>query len=104
MKRRIAGMIAAALTLAAAGARAQEAAAPVRLGLILDISSVVRDDTMMVHSMYLFRMEMPAESKGPWDLYKPVATAPPGETHRPLARREQAPARAPLRTLQPCLT
>lgn len=34
----------------------------------------------MVHDMYLFRVNKPAESKGPWDYYKLMA--PSRETRR----------------------
>jgi branched-chain amino acid transport system substrate-binding protein len=30
----------------------------------------------MVHDMYLFQVKTPAESKGPWDYYKKLATIP----------------------------
>jgi len=30
----------------------------------------------MVHDMYLFQVKTPAESKGPWDYYKMLATIP----------------------------
>lgn len=32
----------------------------------------------MVHDMYLFQVKTPAESKGPWDYYKQLATIPGG--------------------------
>jgi branched-chain amino acid transport system substrate-binding protein len=34
--------------------------------------------------MYLFEVKTPAESKGPWDLYKLRATIPAAEAFRPL--------------------
>ncbi len=35
----------------------------------------------MVHDMYLFEVKKPAESKGPWDLYKLLATIPGAEAY-----------------------
>ncbi len=35
----------------------------------------------MVHDMYLFEVKKPAESKGPWDLYRQVATIPGKEAY-----------------------
>ena len=46
---------------------------------------IIRDDQRMVHDMYLTQVKTPAESKGPWDLVKLVATVPPDEAFRPLA-------------------
>ena len=46
---------------------------------------VIRDDQRMVHDMYLTQVKTPAESKGPWDLVKLVATVPPDQAFRPLA-------------------
>jgi branched-chain amino acid transport system substrate-binding protein len=39
----------------------------------------------MVHDMYLFQVKTPAESKGPWDLYKRVATIPGDQAFQPLS-------------------
>jgi branched-chain amino acid transport system substrate-binding protein len=36
----------------------------------------VRADGSMVHDMYLMQVKTPAESTGPWDYYKIVATIP----------------------------
>ena len=33
-------------------------------------------DGSLVHDMYLYEVKKPSESKGPWDLYKLVATIP----------------------------
>ncbi len=46
--------------------------------------SVLRPDGRVTHAMYLFEVKKPAESKGEWDLYKTLATIPPGEAFRPL--------------------
>lgn len=45
----------------------------------------IRADGLMVHDMYLFQVKTPAESKGPWDLYKRVATIPGDQAFQPLA-------------------
>jgi branched-chain amino acid transport system substrate-binding protein len=34
--------------------------------------------------MYLFEVKKPTESKGPWDLYKQLATIPADQAFRPL--------------------
>lgn len=38
----------------------------------------------MVHDMYLFEVKKPAESKGPWDLYRLLATIPGSEAYAKL--------------------
>jgi branched-chain amino acid transport system substrate-binding protein len=45
----------------------------------------VRIDGLMVHDMYLFQVKTPAESKGPWDLYKRIATIPGDQAYQSLA-------------------
>ncbi len=45
----------------------------------------IRPDGLMVHDMYLFQVKTPAESKGPWDLYKLSATIPPDQAFQPLS-------------------
>ena len=45
----------------------------------------IRADQRMVHPMYLTQVKTPAESQGPWDLVKLVATVPPDQAFRPLA-------------------
>jgi branched-chain amino acid transport system substrate-binding protein len=45
----------------------------------------VRADGRKIHPMYLFEVKKPAESKGPWDLYKLRATIPENEAFRPMA-------------------
>jgi branched-chain amino acid transport system substrate-binding protein len=45
----------------------------------------VRADGRKVHPMYLFEVKKPAESKGPWDLYKLRATIPAEEAFRPIS-------------------
>lgn len=46
----------------------------------------IREDQRMVHDLYLVEIKTPEESKGPWDLVKLVATIPPDQAFRPLAR------------------
>jgi branched-chain amino acid transport system substrate-binding protein len=38
----------------------------------------------MVHDMYLMQVKSPAESKGPWDFYKLLATVPGDQAFRPM--------------------
>jgi branched-chain amino acid transport system substrate-binding protein len=45
----------------------------------------IRADGLMVHDMYLYQVKTPAESKGPWDLYKRVATIPADQAFQPLS-------------------
>ncbi|HYH18187.1 MAG TPA: ABC transporter substrate-binding protein [Azospirillum sp.] len=44
----------------------------------------LRADGRMVHDMYLMQVKTPAESKGPWDYYKVLATIPGDQAFRPL--------------------
>ena len=44
----------------------------------------IREDGRKIHPMYLFEVKKPAESTGPWDLYKTRATIPAAEAFRPL--------------------
>jgi branched-chain amino acid transport system substrate-binding protein len=46
----------------------------------------IREDGRMVHDMYLFQVKKPAESKGPWDYYKLIATIPGDQAFQPLAQ------------------
>jgi branched-chain amino acid transport system substrate-binding protein len=46
----------------------------------------IRADGLMEHDMYLFQVKSPAESKGPWDYYKLVATVPGAEAFAPLSQ------------------
>jgi branched-chain amino acid transport system substrate-binding protein len=45
----------------------------------------VRADGRKVHPAYLVEVKAPAESKGPWDLYKIRATIPAEQAFRPMA-------------------
>ena len=44
----------------------------------------IRQDGRKIHPVYLLRAKTPAESKGPWDLLKPVAVTPMEEAFRPM--------------------
>ena len=44
----------------------------------------VRLDGRMVHDMYFVQVKTPAESTGPWDYYKILATIPGDQAFRPL--------------------
>ncbi|CAN5638014.1 ABC transporter substrate-binding protein [soil metagenome] len=46
--------------------------------------SWIRPDGRKMHDMYLFEVKAPAESKGPWDYYKQLATIPADEAFRPM--------------------
>jgi branched-chain amino acid transport system substrate-binding protein len=46
--------------------------------------SYIRPDGRKMHSMYLFEVKKPSESKGPWDYYKLIATIPGEEAFRPM--------------------
>jgi branched-chain amino acid transport system substrate-binding protein len=45
----------------------------------------IRPDGQMVHDMYLVQVKTPAESKGPWDLYKVLRTIPGDQAFQPLS-------------------
>lgn len=45
----------------------------------------IRADGRKIHPAYLVEVKKPAESKGPWDLYKIRATIPAEQAFRPLA-------------------
>lgn len=46
----------------------------------------IRVDGRKIHPAYLFEVKTPAESKGPWDLFKVAATIPADQAFRPLAK------------------
>jgi branched-chain amino acid transport system substrate-binding protein len=48
----------------------------------------VRADGRKIHPAYLVEVKKPAESKGPWDLYKIRATIPADQAFRPLSDSE----------------
>ncbi len=45
----------------------------------------IRADGLHVHDMYLMQVKKPAESKGPWDYYRPVATVSAANAFSPMA-------------------
>ena len=47
-------------------------------------NGVLREDGRMVHSMFLFEVKKPEESKAPWDYYKLLAEVPGDQAFRPL--------------------
>ncbi|WP_076858277.1 ABC transporter substrate-binding protein [Bradyrhizobium mercantei] len=47
-------------------------------------NGVVREDGRMVHSMFLFEVKKPEESKAPWDYYKVLVEVPGDQAFRPL--------------------
>ncbi|WP_245003526.1 ABC transporter substrate-binding protein [Bradyrhizobium liaoningense] len=48
----------------------------------------VREDGRMVHDMLLVQVKKPSESKGPWDYYNVVASAPGDQVFLPLSQSE----------------
>jgi branched-chain amino acid transport system substrate-binding protein len=47
-------------------------------------NGVLREDGRMVHSMFLFEVKRPEESKAPWDYYKVLAEVPGDQAFRPM--------------------
>ena len=45
----------------------------------------IREDGVMLHDMYLFRVKAPSQSRYPWDYYELVATVPGDQAFGPLA-------------------
>jgi branched-chain amino acid transport system substrate-binding protein len=52
---------------------------------IFTANGVIRPDGLMEHDMYIMQVKTPAESKGPWDFYKLVATMKGDEAFGKLA-------------------
>jgi len=50
-------------------------------------NGVVREDGRMVHSIYLFEVKKPKESKGTWNYYKLLAEVPGDQAFRSLKDR-----------------
>ena len=44
----------------------------------------LREDGRMVHSMFLFEVKKPEESRAPWDYYKVLAEVPGDQAFRPM--------------------
>ncbi len=51
----------------------------------------IRADGQALHPAYLFEVKTPAESTGPWDLYKTIATVPAAEAFRPMREETDCP-------------
>jgi len=47
-------------------------------------AGTIRADGRKLHPSYLWEVKTPAESKGPWDYYKPLATTPADQAFRPM--------------------
>jgi branched-chain amino acid transport system substrate-binding protein len=47
-------------------------------------NGVLREDGRMVHSMFLFEVKKPEQSKAPWDYYKLLAEVPGDQAFRPI--------------------
>jgi branched-chain amino acid transport system substrate-binding protein len=47
-------------------------------------NGTLREDGRMVHSMFLFQVKKPEESKGPWDYYNLLAEVPGDQAFRPI--------------------
>lgn len=47
--------------------------------------ATLRPDGRLVHDTYVFRVKIPAESKGEWDLYDLIGTVPADQAFRPLS-------------------
>ncbi len=45
----------------------------------------IRVDGRCIHPSYLFEVKSPAESRGPGDVYKVIATMPTEQAFRPLS-------------------
>jgi branched-chain amino acid transport system substrate-binding protein len=43
----------------------------------------LREDGRLLHDMYFVQVKTPAESRGPWDYYKIIATIPGDQAFRP---------------------
>lgn len=46
-------------------------------------AATIRPDGRVLYDLTLYEVKDPAESKGPWDFYKPVTTLPAAEVFRP---------------------
>jgi branched-chain amino acid transport system substrate-binding protein len=55
----------------------------------------VRADGRHVHDLYLVEVKRPEESKGPWDLYRVLATVPADQAFKPMAEGGCPLVRAP---------
>ena len=48
----------------------------------------IRDDGKVMRDMYVVQVKTPAESKGPWDYYKILATVSAEDAALPLSQSE----------------
>lgn len=48
-------------------------------------NAYIRDDNLLIHDLFLFRVKSPGESHRDWDDYRLLATIPGNEAFRPLA-------------------
>ena len=48
-------------------------------------TGILRRDGRVIHDFHLFQVKTPAESHGPWDVYKLISTVPAAEAFRPLS-------------------
>jgi len=78
--------------LRAVAARGTNAAGPVlaamRAAPVNDMYTQggrIRPDGLMMHDMFLAQVKTPAESRGPWDYYKIIATVPGEQAFGPLS-------------------
>lgn len=46
----------------------------------------IREDGMLMHDVFLFRVKKPVDSKSPWDLFSLVQTIPADKAYAPLAQ------------------
>lgn len=74
--------VAAAGTDDAGNANAQMRALPVDY---FGHAASIRPDGRVLYDLTLYEVKSPAESKGPWDFYKPISTLPANEVFRPAA-------------------
>jgi branched-chain amino acid transport system substrate-binding protein len=50
--------------------------------------TVLRRDGRLMNDLLLFEVKAPADSTGPWDLYKVIKRLPAVETYRPIEKSE----------------
>lgn len=50
----------------------------------------IRKDGRKLHPMYVYEVKRPAESRGPWDLYKLISTVKSEDAFRPMGERDCA--------------
>ena len=48
----------------------------------------IREDGRVMRQTYIAQVKAPAESKGPWDLYKILETVPAEQSWRPLSESQ----------------